>query len=148
MFHPKLPGGSLRNWVRDDNEKGNHPYCRRHRCPDWVLYHRVHHHGCWERWERSGRNCSELRRMYICIHLNLALHLKPTTFQFRKKPETRISIVGRRVSVPVECMVLSRTIAYYWGVNIHEPLCRFAIADSNREPYTREIGRASLTARR
>lgn len=76
------------------------------------------------------------------------LHLKPIAFQFRKKPETCIGVVGRRVSVLAECLVFSYVAACYWGVNIHESIRRLAIADTNRESNTREIGCSSLAAGR
>jgi hypothetical protein len=148
MLHLKLLGGPPRNWVRDDRAKGNHPCYRYHRCPDWVHCHLVPPPGCWEQWERSGRSCNGPKRVYIGIHLNLALYLKPTTIQFLQKPETRIGVVGRRFSVFVERMVLSCTVACCWGINIHESIRRLSIADPNRDPSTREFGCENLTAGR
>ena len=45
-------------------------------------------------------------------------------------------------------MVRSHTIACHWIVDIYKPVRRLDIADTNREPDTREIGYANLTAGR
>lgn len=45
-------------------------------------------------------------------------------------------------------MVLPFTIACLWGVNIHEPIRRLNIADTDREPHTRGNGPENLTAGR
>ena len=72
----------------------------------------------------------------------------PTSFQLHKKPETCIGVAGRHVSISFECMVRSHAIACHRGVDIRKPVHRLDIADTNREPGTREIDCANLTAGR
>ena len=106
--------------------------------PSWVL-------------GTVGKKWEELQRTEAYVY---SLTPKPcftansTPFQFHKEPKTCIGIVGRHVSISSECMVHSHTIACHWGVGIHEPVRRLDIADTNREPDTREIGYANLTAGR
>lgn len=76
---------------------GNRLCCRRHRCPDWVPYHRIHPRGCWEPWGRNGKNCNALRRTYIHLHLNLVLRLTLTHYSFTKS-QKRASVLWADMS--------------------------------------------------
>ena len=144
-FHLKPSEKSPRSRVGDDREKVDRPCCRPHQCPDWVPCRRVHPRGFWERWEKSGKNYNELRRMYIAhTHLNLTFHLKSIAFQFHEKPETCIGTARGRVPVSVKCMDFLFTITCYGGVNIHEPVRRFDIADTDGKPHPGGVGRKSL----
>ena len=105
--------------------------------PSWVL-------------GTVGKKWEELQRTETYVHSHTSkacLHLNHRS-QFLEKPETRLCVVGRHVSVPVECVVGSHTVACHRGVDIHEPLRRLNITDTSGEPDTREIGCANLIARR
>ena len=106
--------------------------------PSWVL-------------GTVGKKWEELQRTEAYVYSftpKPCFTAKPTSFQLHKKPETCISVVGRHVSISFECMVRSHAIACYRGVNIRKPVHRLDIADTNREPGSREIDCANLTAGR
>jgi hypothetical protein len=104
--------------------------------PSWVL-------------GTVGKKWEELQRTETYVYSlkpKPCFIANPTQFQFHKKPETCIGVVGRHVSISFERVVGSHTIACHWGFDIHEPVHRLDIADTNREPDSREIGYANLTA--
>ena len=105
--------------------------------PSWVL-------GTvgkkWEEFQRTETYVNS--RDKPCFTVNLS------SFQFYKKPETCIDIVGRYVSVLYKRMGRSRAVTRHWGIGVYEPVRGLHIADANRETGTRKIGYTNLIAGR
>ena len=105
--------------------------------PSWVLG------TVGKKWEEFQRTETYVySRDKPCFTVNLS------SFQFYKKSETCIGIVGRYVSVLFKRMGRSRAITCRWGVGVYEPVRGLDIADANRETDTRKIGRTNLIAGR